>query len=346
MTERPVTVLISSAGRRNYLVRWFREALDTVSPGSRVVVADADPGAPARHEASAFERLPSIRHEAYVPTLLGVCGVYGVDLALSLNDYELSLWSRAETLTAAGTQFLRLPGHTQTVVEDKLRLAQHLQAHGLLYPPTVTAASYLADPPAALGEAPVVVIKARYGSGSSGLAIVGAERAERAVHAALEHAHDRTGSPLDSPEVAAESLVVQPFIAGQEHGVDVVNDLKGEFQTVLARTKLAMRGGETDRAETIDPAPFRGTGARLAHALGHRGLIDSDVIVDDRRQHWVIDINPRFGGGYPFNHLAGANVPLAIVRWLLGRHHGDALEYRPDLRAAKYIGIVGVPSDD
>ncbi|WP_413452525.1 ATP-grasp domain-containing protein [Georgenia phoenicis] len=345
MTERAVTVLITSAGRRNYLVRWFREALESVSPRSRVVVADASPDAPARAEASAFERLPSIRDEAYLPTLLQICDRYEVDVALSLNDYELSHWARTEMLATPSTQFLRLSERTQAIVEDKFELASHLDAHGLRYPPTVTAASYLSGRDTLPG-ASRLVIKARYGSGSSGLVITDADRAEQAISGALPHAHDRTGSPLGSPAVAAEALVVQPFIAGQEHGLDVVNDLGARYQAVLARTKLAMRGGETDRAETTDASPFRETGARLSRALGHRGLVDTDVIVDGGDQPWVIDVNPRFGGGYPFSHVAGANVPLAMVRWLTGRHHEDALEYRSGCRGAKYIEVAGIPSDE
>ena len=61
------------------------------------------------------------------------------------------------------------------------------------------------------------------------------------------------------------------------------------------------------------------------------GLIDADVIMDEKGQEpYVIDINARFGGGYPFSHLAGADVPRAYVLFAEGR----------DEEAKKYLRTV------
>ena len=32
----------------------------------------------------------------------------------------------------------------------------------------------------------------------------------------------------------------------------------------------------------------------------------------------VLELNPRFGGGYPFSYEAGVNMPKAIIEWVKG----------------------------
>ena len=74
--------------------------------------------------------------------------------------------------------------------------------------------------------------------------------------------------------------------------------------------------GENDREYGI----LKRLGAGIAEALGPSGLIDADVIMDEKSlKPYVIDINARFGGGYPFSHLAGADVPKAYVLFAEGR---------------------------
>ena len=31
---------------------------------------------------------------------------------------------------------------------------------------------------------------------------------------------------------------------------------------------------------------------------------------------YVLEMNARFGGGYPFSHMGGCNLPKAIVDWV------------------------------
>src|SRR5699024_10366035 len=105
-------------------------------------------------------------------------------------------------------------------------------------------------------------------------------------------------------------LVGQPAIEGHEYGVDIVCPLEGGVVAgVLARRKLAMRGGETSVCQTIDPAEFFDLAETLAAALGPQGLIDVDIMRTASGEIYVLDINSRFRGGFPTKHISHADIP-------------------------------------
>ena len=41
---------------------------------------------------------------------------------------------------------------------------------------------------------------------------------------------------------------------------------------------------------------------------------------DIHGKFYISEINPRFGGGYPFSHENGCNLPQAIVNWVKGEN--------------------------
>ena len=58
-------------------------------------------------------------------------------------------------------------------------------------------------------------------------------------------------------------------------------------------------------------------GKLLGSLSGHKGNLDVDCFISDG-QIYVLEMNCRFGGQYPFSHLAGVNLPAQIIDWLLG----------------------------
>ena len=52
-------------------------------------------------------------------------------------------------------------------------------------------------------------------------------------------------------------------------------------------------------------------------------------------------MNARFGGGYPFSHAAGLNLPYALIMWAMGREPEEGcLEARPGVHAQKDIRLL------
>jgi carbamoyl-phosphate synthase large subunit len=116
-----------------------------------------------------------------------------------------------------------------------------------------------------------------------------------------------------------KSVVIQEFIIGNEYGLDVFNDLEGRNLATVVKRKLAMRSGETDVAEVVDDSGLACLGRRLSNLLRHRGNLDIDVMLGSDLIPKVLEVNARFGGEYPFTHLAGANYVKALVDIVSGK---------------------------
>lgn len=333
----PLRVLIGSAGRRVYLLEWFARAFAEQGIHGEVHVTDADDGSAAYSAADHPHLVPRYTDPAYPSAMIGLMDELKPALFFSVNDHELALLAQtglAERFRATGTMTLSLRAEIHAAVHDKLAMFHALSERGI---PTVQTA-LLSDAEAVASiahRAGHVIIKDRYGSGSSGLQLVAADDLDLAVRW------------LERGGATADTLVVQPALPGAEFGIDIVAPLTDGAHAiaVLARRKVRMRSGETDQAVSVSPAPFEATAAAIAEWTGHRGSIDVDLMEDADGALRVIDINPRFGGGYPFSHLAGADVPASFVAQLRGIR-GERLDafhaYTPGRRSSKHEAIVGV----
>ena len=84
------------------------------------------------------------------------------------------------------------------------------------------------------------------------------------------------------------------------------------------KQKLAMRSGETDKAVTVDLPEIREMGRKIGEALGHIGNLDVDIMQRADGAYCVLELNPRFGGGFSFSYEAGVNFPKALIQMIKG----------------------------
>lgn len=330
-------VIISSAGRRVYLVQWFQQALREAQLSGDVYVLDHDPGAATAATADGYRQMPAFTSPGYAARLLETVDELQPDLFISLNDYELTALSQglSEQLRARGAVVPVLDTEAHRKVADKLAMSHALADAGVPTPKTVP----LSD---AVGvyelieKSSAVIVKDRWGSGSSGL--------RRFTRQQAHHWLDTRGTALiEEDPKQLDDLILQPDLGGAEYGLDIVTPVRGgHVEGVLGRRKLSMRHGETSAAITVESLPFQGLAATLNATLGIQGTVDVDVIVTDDGVPHVIDINPRFGGGYPFSHIAGADVPHFFIASTLGLVPQTGWNtYQHDFVGAKHEGIIG-----
>ncbi|SEK48742.1 ATP-grasp domain-containing protein [Halomonas daqiaonensis] len=309
-----MNILLTSAGRRNYLLGYFR---DSLAGRGRVLAADCSEYAAALQEADEAFVVPRVNEPDYVEYLLGLCLSQGVGLLFSLSDHELPILAAVrERFYDQGVQVVVSRPEVISLAADKLMTARFLKAARLETPVT-----YASLEEALMGldcgeVAFPLVVKPRWGTASLGIEVVDDLEQLRLAWNYGQLRLPRLG--LCSGIRGAGGLMIQEFLRGQEYGLDVVNDLNGRYQATFLKRKLAMRGGETDKAVTESRPELLEVGRRIGEALGHVGNLDCDVFLHGEAC-FVLELNPRFGGGYPFSAEAGADVPGALIAWAEGR---------------------------
>ena len=335
-----MNVLITCAGRRNYLVQYFRTALDRTGV---VFAADASPYAPALYGADKSLLAPSVDAPDHIAGLLEMCRSNEIGLLLSVNDLELPPLARDAGLFAPiGTRVLISSPAAIEICADKLKTGEFLEDKGIDHPITAAGAAGAERLLEAGALGFPLVVKPRFGSASVGVEIVADQEELAAALTLADSRIRRSALPGTLPSDVGPNVVVQEFVTGDEYGLDVLNDLEGRYIATAVKKKLLMRAGETDRAITVADDRLEELGARLGRGLGHVGVLDCDVIVSGERAA-VIDMNPRFGGGYPFSHAAGVDMPAAILSWLKGEDPDPTwLWCRPGIASAKYDVVMAV----
>lgn len=297
--------------------------------------------APALAACDSGRQVPPSSAPDYLEQLTAVIREEEVELVFSLNDLELELLSHNREAIEAETDALLYvpPKDTVSFTSDKWRTFTFSREHGIPVPATFLTVS---DALAAIHSDEIafpLIVKPRWGSASIGL--FRAESVDE-LHAAVASCHTALAKSALAQFGSDQAVIIQELLGGSEYGVDILYGREENLIGFAAKRKLTMRAGETDKSVTVDPDRFEPIVSRIAQGLRHRGNLDCDFLERDGELH-LLEMNPRFGGGYPFTHLAGANH----VAMLLADFEGKPLPpYRYDVgRAfAKYDMLVETPA--
>ena len=115
-------------------------------------------------------------------------------------------------------------------------------------------------------------------------------------------------------ELINRNLIIQEFIKGTEYNIDIFNDKFGNFLSCCVKKKYLMRSGETDKCQIVKNKLLENFSLILSKTFRHIGNLDCDIILTNKKKVYLIDANPRFGGGYPFTHVAGLNYLRALIQ--------------------------------
>ncbi len=323
--SNPVTLLFTCVGRRVELLQAFRAAARRLRLRLRLVGTDSDPTAPALYCVDEPVLVPRASDPGCMPALLEAVRTHGAHMLIPTTDTDLAVVSeQREQIAAAGcVPLIANPGVIATC-RDKMLTYEHLRRHGIDTPATYGREQVLALPTRTFP----LFIKPRAGSASQW------------VHK-LEDERD-----LDYYLHRVQDPIVQEFVEGVEHTLDVYVGLSGQPRCVVPRARWQVRTGEVSKGVVVKDPEIMNAGRRVVESLGSsvRGVVTLQCIVTPQRRIRFIEINPRFGGGAPLGIAAGADYPAWLLQELRGRTPQIAFDgFRHGLCMLRYDWSVFVP---
>lgn len=109
----------------------------------------------------------------------------------------------------------------------------------------------------------------------------------------------------DTKKIDFKTFFVQKKILGTEYGIDIFSIEDKNFYRVCIKKKILMRAGETDRSIITIDKKINNFCLKIKKHFSPYGNLDCDIIKDKKGKIYLIDLNPRFGGGYPASHESG-----------------------------------------
>ncbi|MGH9162819.1 MAG: ATP-grasp domain-containing protein [Vicinamibacteraceae bacterium] len=309
-----MNLLFSCIGKRGYIADFFRRHL---APGDRIIGTGNTHWTPGFRACDAAFLMPDIVDERYVPEVLALCEREQIDALLSFSDPDVYRLSQVRPLLESRGVVPLIPApEVAEIAYDKYHTFQFLSANGIVTPRT---ALTMAD---ARDFAFPVYVKPRRGSGSRDTFLA---RDQRELDAFFNYAPD---------------MIIQERASGDEFDIEGCGNLDGVPLALCTWRKLQSRHGETEAAQTFRDPAVLDFAVRLARLLRVAGPMDIDLIRADDA-FIVLEVNARFGGGYPVSHLAGADFPRILVDVIKGKCPALDLSFAADVVMMKQLEIIG-----
>ena len=299
-------ILITSAGRRVSLVTYFqKEAKKLIGKDAKVYTTDL---APEMSSACLISekgfKVGRFSDSDYMDQILKICKENKIGLIIPTIDTELLLLTQnKEAFKQEGIHIIVSDIDFIKICRDKRNMNQFFAERGFKLPKTIDRHSPTFP----------LFIKPINGSSSQNIFLI------------------KDKSMLSDFHVNNTDLMFMEYLAKEryeEYTIDLFYNNDGDLKCVVPRIRIAVRGGETNKGITCKNKLIEIVKSKLGNIEGARGCLTLQVFLDKESEDiYGIEINPRFGGGYPLSYLAGANYPAWIIQEYL---KGETIEWFGD----------------
>lgn len=320
-SSETVTVLLSSVGRRSQLIENFRQALSELGVRGRVLGVDASPEtASAAYLVDKCFSVGRCCDPGFIDEVLRIAIQEDVSLIVPTIDTELLMYAaNRQRFLDQGISVAVSDPETVRIACDKVQTHRWLLENKFPTPRQAEANEVLQN--TAQWDFPLI-LKPRSGSASAGIIVV------------------KSLVTLRGIADGSNDLVVEEIARGEEYTVNVfVQD--GRCVSAVPHRRLETRGGEVSKGITVRDERLMRLAATIAEKLpGARGALNVQCFLDTNGTITVIEINARFGGGFPLANRAGAKFPLWLLEPLLEKPVTATDEWQDGLLMLRYDDAV------
>lgn len=285
-------IIITSAGQRVALVRDFKETLVRFYAEAKVFTTDMNPElAPAAYVSDGCFEVLRVTDENYISQLLDICKKNEIGMIVPTIDTELLVLAENKKLfndndiivCVSDLDFIK-------VCRDKRNTGDFLEKHNIRVPKAVD--KYNPTFP--------LFAKPYDGSLSTNLHYI-------------KNAEELTQDILDDPKLLFMECIDKETY--KEYTIDMYYGTDNCVKCIVPRERIKIRAGEINKGRTVKCPLMDYIKERLDKIEGCIGCICIQVFFNPLTEDVVgIEINPRFGGGYPQSYAAGGNYPEMLIK--------------------------------
>jgi len=285
-------ILITSAGKRVTLVKQFQNELKSVYPYSKVLTTEMNPKmSPAALVSDGCFQVLSVTSKGYIEELLDICIKNEVKVIIPTIDTELLVLSlHKKMFLEHGIQPIVSDFLFIETCRDKRNTEIFLIQNDIHVPKAIDKNN------------PTFPLFAKPYDGSLSKDLF-----------VLKSIEELTPTILNNPKLIfmeyIDKVEYKEFTVDMYYGKD--NFVKG----IVPRERVEIRAGEINKGFTRKNYLVDFLKKRLEYIPGVIGCICIQVFYKEIDNDVVgIEINPRFGGGYPLSYSAKANFPANIIK--------------------------------
>ena len=270
--------------------------------------------------------VPRCTSDEFIPFMLDLCRKEGIRVIVPTIDTELPVYSEYRSAFAdIGVTIPISSPETIKIGYDKISTHRWLMQQAF---PTVEQASAQS----ALSQGFSFPAIAKPVRGSSSIGVTRVENREE-LHQASR----------------GTDYVVQTIAQGHEYTVSTLVNREGRCVCAVPRRRLEVRHGEVSKGMTVRSEALEDLASRISEALpGAYGPLNVQIFMDEESGDLnVIEINARFGGGYPLAFESGAHYPKWIIEEILNLESTARADgWQDQLVMLRYDDAVFVPASE